>query len=226
MISVLSDFYDNAIGTKNALNVGASAGIIDEYLSRYFETVTCIDIDEKAISFAGNNFSKKGLLFEVGDGMNMRYADESFDVIVCAQVYEHVPDAQQLMAEIWRVLKPGGVVYFAAGNRVMINEPHYNLPLLSVIPRSLAHIYIRLAGKADRYYEKHLTYWGLKSLVKDFILHDYTRQMLSDPEKYHVHYMVPPGSLKQKAAVFVAKFLIFLVPGYIWLLEKPVDKAG
>jgi len=221
MVSVLSDYICKPIDTLSVLNVGGSAGIIDEYLSRYFCQVTGIDIDEKAIIFAKNKFQKEGLLFEIGDGMNMKYESNSFDVVVCSQVYEHVPDAKKLMSEIYRVLKPGGIVYFAAGNRIMLNEPHYNLPFLSLIPRYFAHMYVKASGKGKFYYEKHLTYWGLMRLVNKFKVIDYSPLILSDPEKYNIEYMVKPGSKKQKIAAFLTKYMIWLVPGYIWLLEKP-----
>ncbi len=221
MICVLSDYIDKPLDTLSVLNVGGSAGIIDEYLSRYFRQVTSIDIDNKAILYAKNNFQKEGLVFEIGDAMDMKYEPNSFDVVICSQVYEHVPDANILMSEILRVMKPAGVVYFAAGNRIMLNEPHYNLPLLSVIPRPLAHLYIKISGKGEYYYEKHFTYFGLKRLVNEFKATDYTPLILSDPEKYKVDYMVKPGSIKHKIATFLSKYMIWLVPGYIWLLEKP-----
>lgn len=221
MISVLSDAINKPLENLTTLNVGGSAGIIDEYLSRYFSHVTGIDIDEKAILYAKTNFQKEGLTFEIGDAMNMKYEANSFDVVICSQVYEHVPDAAMLMQEMFRVLKPGGAIYFSAGNRLMFNEPHYNLPLLSVLPRPLAHLYLKMSGRGDHYYEKHFTYWGLKRLVRAFEVIDYTPLILSKPEKYKTEYMVKPGSNKQKIAAFISKYMIWLVPGYIWILKKP-----
>lgn len=147
MVRVLSDYLDKDLRPLAVLNVGGSAGIIDAYLSRHFGLVVGIDIDEKAIAYAKRNFQSDNLTFEVGDGMRLDYAPNLFDVVICSQVYEHVTDASTMMAEISRVLRPGGVVYFAAGNRLMLIEPHYNLPLLSVIPRSLSHLYLKLSGK-------------------------------------------------------------------------------
>jgi hypothetical protein len=85
-------------------------------------------------------------------------------------------------------------------------------------------MYVKLAHKADYYHELHYTYWGLKKLVKRFSIIDYTQKIICDPDKYSVGYMVAPGSLKAKIALLVAQYLIWLCPGYIWLLEKP-DKA-
>jgi len=221
MIRILQENLDQPLDTLSVLNVGGSAGIIDEYLSRFFQQVIGIDIDEEAIQYAKDHFKKDGLLFELGDAMNMKYEPNSFDVVICSQVYEHVADADKMMSEIFRVLKPGGKVYFAAGNRIMLNEPHYNLPFLSLIPRRLAHLYVKLMGKGDFYYEKHFSYWGLKNLVKRFLITDYTPRILYSPEKYKVEYMIKPGSIKHKISYFLAKYFICLVPGYIWLLEKP-----
>ena len=204
-----------------------STGIIDEFLSRYFGHVTGLDIDENAIAYAKKNFTKDNLSFEVGDAMNMTYDSNTFDVAICSQVYEHVPDSQIMMNEIYRVLKPGGLVYFAAGNRLMFNEVHYNLPLLSVIPRPLAHLYLKALRRGSYYYEKHLTYWGLKKLVSKFEVTDYTKDTVLNPEKFKIDYMMKPHSLKHKVASFLVKFMMWIVPGYIWILKKnPQHKSS
>jgi hypothetical protein len=102
-------------------------------------------------------------------------------------------------------------------------EPHYKLPLLSAIPRPLAHWYLRLSGRADYYHELHLSYWGLKKLVKDFEVIDYTIEIIGTPEKYGAAYMLPAGSLKTRLAFLIAKHAYWLVQGYVWLLRKPGD---
>jgi SAM-dependent methyltransferase len=42
------------------------------------------------------------------DITDIPYPDESFEVIYCSHVLEHVPDDQKAMKEFYRVLKPGG----------------------------------------------------------------------------------------------------------------------
>lgn len=220
MITVLQTYSDIPLNNLVCLDVGGSTGIIDYYLADYFKFVTGIDIDSQAIGYAKENFSKENLVFEIGDAMSLQYNDATFDVVICSQVYEHVPEAEKMMEEIHRVLKPGGICYFAANNRFMLHEPHYDLPFLSVIPRITAHLYLRISGKGSYYYEKHLSYWGLKRLVKDFSRVDYTLKLIENPKKFSIEYMIRPNSTKAKLAAVIAKNMIWLVPGYIWILVK------
>ncbi|GMQ91337.1 MAG: hypothetical protein BMS9Abin11_0645 [Gammaproteobacteria bacterium] len=221
IISILDDYFqDTELSSLDMLDVGASTGIIDHFLSDHFNKIVGIDIDEKAIQYAQDNFSGRNLVFNVGDAMQIDHPDESFDIVVCSHVYEHVPDPYKLMSEIRRVLKFGGICYFSAGNRLSIREPHYNLLFLSAMPRFMSHLYLRILGRGSYYYEKHLTYWFLKKLVRDFDLVDYTRKMIYFPEKYHVDYMLKLNSAKHKIAKIIATYFYWICPTYIWILRK------
>ena len=221
MIAVLDDHFQTPLNKQALLNVGGSSGIIDNYLADYFRSVINVDIDEPAIEQARSNFKKDNLRFQTGDALNLQFSDNSFDVVICSQVYEHVVNPQKMLGEIFRVLVPGGICYFAASNRLMWNEPHYNLPLLSVVPRPLAHLYVRLMKKSSQYHELHYTYRGLKKLVRNFIVKDITCKLICDPVKYHIDYMMPPDSIKAVIAKIITRKFNWLTPGYIWLLQKP-----
>lgn len=220
MIAVLREFFQENLSAFSLLDVGSSTGIVANYLSEYFGKVTGVDIDREAIEFAKQSFQKSNLDFVIGDAMNLSFQDEEFNVVICSHIYEHVPDAITLMAEIHRVLKVRGVCYFAAGNRLNINESHYELPFLSVIPRPLAHLYMRLTGKGKFYYEKHLSYWGLKKLVSKFNLNEYTKKIIETPEFFHAEYIIKRGTAKGLLAKAVVNHAYWLCPSYIWLLEK------
>lgn len=217
--AVLEDFFGGPLSGLECLDVGGSTGVIDHRLAQEFRRVVGVDIDEKAVAYAQDNFKRDNLSFQIGDAMQLDFEDESFDVVICSHVYEHVPDAVRMMDEIYRVLRPGGVCFFAGNVWLMVNEPHYNLPFLSVLPRPLAHLYLRVTGKGRFYYEKHLSYGQLRKLVGRFSFHNYTQRVVEDPVRYRVEYMLRPGSIKAWLARVVARYLYWASP-CMWVLEK------
>ena len=223
-LSVLNDYLAN-IGRCSVhlrlLDIGCSTGFMTRAYADSFAQVTGVDIDDNAIRHARANNKCNNVEFLVGDSMSLGFEDGSFDCVTCTQIYEHVPDSGRLMEEIYRVLKPGGCCYFAAGNRIRLIEPHYRLPFLSVVPKSLGHLYVKLAGKANSYYETHFTLWGLRKLVGHFEVFDYTAKIISDPVKFHATEMLRPGSVKQKISLLLLTAAYWLCPTYVWVLRKP-----
>jgi len=219
MVAVLGEVLGPRLAQVDALNLGCSAGIIDEYIARHVRTMTGVDIDEPAISLAASRVSAQNLRFQLDDAMNLTFNDETFDVVICSQVYEHVPDARRMMAEIRRVLRPGGVCYFAATNRWALIEKHHRLPFLSWLPARAADRYVQWARKGDAYYERHLGYGPLRDLASEFRVEDFTGKVLSDPERYEAAYL-----FRTRFARFAARSMYSLLrrmfPGYIWLLWK------
>jgi len=218
--TILCDYLSNSLKNLSILDIGSSTGAITHYLSKSAGSTVGIDVDKPAVFYAKKHFKGNNLVFFVCDSMHLPFANDSFDVVVCAHVYEHVPNAHTLMAEIHRVLKNNGICYFAAGNRISLVEPHYNLPLLSLFPKPIAHIYLKAAGRGERYLEKHLTYRGLKKLTKQFECIDYTKPVIEDPDRFHTGYMIKRGTLKSLIANLVVRHTPFLCPGYIWVLRK------
>ncbi len=215
---VLAEVFGDRLQDLQVLSVGCSTGIIDSELAGAVGSVTGIDIDADAVRFAQETYVAKNLNFKVGDAMNIDFQDASFDAIICAQVYEHVPDPVRLMSEIERVLKPGGVCYFAATNRLNLIEQHYGLPFLSIIPVSWANHYLRILGRGQFYYERHMTYGELRRLVENFDVDDVTPRLLDNPGRYAVCYMFNGPRLA--AARALRRLAYWLFPGYIWLLWK------
>jgi 2-polyprenyl-3-methyl-5-hydroxy-6-metoxy-1,4-benzoquinol methylase len=221
MVSVLQDFFKTDLRPFTLLDVGSSTGLIANYLAMYFGKVIGIDIDGPAVEFARSAHERDNLEFMQGNSLKMEMPENYFDAVICAHVYEHVPNPAMMMDEIYRILKPGGVCYFAAGNRLNVMEPHYHLPFLSILPRSLAHIYVRAARRSTFYYEKHLSYWGLKRLVCKFERIDYTKKIIEQPNRFKADYMLKPHARKTKVAQIIVNYAYSLCPTYIWLLQKP-----
>lgn len=212
IIKTLSDYFGKSkLRTLNVLDVGASTGIIDNILAKSFKRVVGTDIDKEAIRFARANFKRKNLVFKVEDAMKLSFKDKFFDVVICTHVYEHVPNSQKLFDEIYRVLKPKGACYLAAINSLWPMEPHYDLPFLSYLPKNMANIYVRITGKAKRYYETPTTYWGMKALTRKFKQIDYTGKIVTNPRKFG--YGIP-------ALPFLGPIAKYIMPTIFWVLLK------
>jgi len=219
ILAVLMDFLSAPLDQLRVLDLGCSSGIITNFLGRHFREVTGLDIDREALAFAARTKALNAG-FMCADALELPFRGGSFDVVICAHVYEHVADSGRLMNEIFRVLKKGGVCFFAAGNKLRLVEPHYGIPMLSVLPRALADSYLRFLKLGKRYQEKHLTYWKLKHLVSRFCLIDYTFKIIQNPEKFSATDLCAPGSLKQRLALFLSRMAYGLVPTYIFILKK------
>jgi SAM-dependent methyltransferase len=218
MLAVLSEVLGERLASVRLLNLGCSTGIIDEYLAPHVASTLGVDIDAPAIAVARERCKLANAQFRIGDAMNVDIADASVDVVICSQVYEHVPDPARMMDEIHRVLAPDGICYFAATNRFCIVEQHYGLPFLSVIPVPLAHVYLRIAGRGRYYHERHYGLGRLRKLVARFAVDDYTLRILDFPEKYASAYLVK-GRAARSIAKGIARVAYGIFPGYVWLLR-------
>jgi 2-polyprenyl-3-methyl-5-hydroxy-6-metoxy-1,4-benzoquinol methylase len=218
-LAILEDCLGD-LSAFEALDVGCSTGFMTRLYAMSFKTVVGTDVDEPAVRFAARHHVLPNLFWTVQDSQQLGFRDESFDAITCTHIYEHVPDASRLMEEIYRLLKPGGACFFSAGNRLSLIEPHYRLPLLSVIPKWLAHKYLRLAGRGDHYYENHRSLTGLRRLASRFELIDYTLNVVRDPERFHAEDLVVAGSVRQRLILAILRTTYWLCPTYLWVLRK------
>ncbi|MDX2437883.1 MAG: methyltransferase domain-containing protein [Acidobacteriota bacterium] len=203
------------------LDIGCSTGILTHHYAGIFGHVVGVDIDDGAIEWAQINRAAENIEYRVGDSMELPFSASEFDVVTCTHIYEHVPDAQRMADEIFRVLKPGGVCYFAAENRMRLWDGHYDLPLLTVLPKTPADWFVRLMRRGEGRYETHFTVRGLRRLVQRFEIVDYTRTVVRDPVAFDATDMVSAGSFKQKAALAILTAAYWAFPTYLWILRKP-----
>jgi ubiquinone/menaquinone biosynthesis C-methylase UbiE len=206
------------VGTLRCLDVGCSIGVISTDLARTFGEVVGVEPLAEAINVAHRLHPDSGAAFIQGDGLRLPFPDEAFDVVVCAQVYEHSARPHQLVREIWRTLRPGGSCFFSGPNRLWPVEYHYNWCCLHWLPRSLLHRYCQ--RRYGHPFDLVLyTYWQLHALWRDFECRDYTvrlvyepERFLDNPEQYRWARLVPRS---------LAALLISLLANYNWVLVKP-----
>lgn len=104
---------------KEVLDLGCAGGFMAEAMAARGANVTGIDPAAEAIAAARAHARAGGLRigYDVGVGEALPYGDGSFDAVVCVDVLEHVADLDLVMAQVARVLRPGGLFLFDTINR-------------------------------------------------------------------------------------------------------------
>lgn len=95
---------------KRLLEIGCGTGTDLLQFARGGALVTGVDLTPRSAEIARRRFEVYGLggEFITGDGEDLSFPDESFDVVYSFGVLHHTPDTRRAVDEIHRILKPGG----------------------------------------------------------------------------------------------------------------------
>ncbi|MDG0966325.1 MAG: bifunctional 2-polyprenyl-6-hydroxyphenol methylase/3-demethylubiquinol 3-O-methyltransferase UbiG [SAR86 cluster bacterium] len=125
-LHVINPLRANYINEKSPLNglkaldVGCGGGLLAEALHDRGAEVTAIDVTQANIEVAKLHALNRGLAIDYRVITAEELAEsqpESFDVVACLEVVEHVPDPGQLIAACSKLLKPGGQMFLSTLNR-------------------------------------------------------------------------------------------------------------
>lgn len=170
------------------LDCGSGIGLSLYYLSKFYKNIIGIDVDQQNIRIAKKQFNKLGCNTKIilYDGKKLPYRDNTFDLIISMEVWEHVKNPDIMLSEIRRVLKPGGILHITTANKLWPIEPHYHLPFLSYLPYWIADRYVKILKRGPYYHDIHLpTYTEFKNNIeKNFIVKDVTFEALMNYKKY------------------------------------------
>lgn len=101
-------------GGADVLDFGCATGWLTIALAEIGARATGVDISPAAIALAEGLKAHRGLRpgavanFAAYDGHRLPFADASFDRVVCFDAFHHVRDQAATLAELARVLRPGG----------------------------------------------------------------------------------------------------------------------
>lgn len=98
-------------GCKRILDAGCGNGRYSHFLLRHAgpdALITSFDYSQKMLARARKRLESDRVTQVAADLTRLPYADQSFDAIVCGWVLEHLPDPRLGLAELARVLQPGG----------------------------------------------------------------------------------------------------------------------
>lgn len=100
---------------KHVLEVSCGHGGGASYLTRAQKpaTYTGLDLNPAGIKFCNNRHQVQGLEFLQGDAQNLPFRDESFDAVINIEASHCYPDFPRFLAQVARVLRPGGFLLYA-----------------------------------------------------------------------------------------------------------------
>ena len=117
-----ANWIDNIapVAEKKILDVGCGGGILSEALAQRGADVTGIDMGDAPLGVAKLHQLESGLSINYQKSTAEDFAKEhenSFDIVTCLEMLEHVPDPSSVINACAKMVKPGGTVFFSTINR-------------------------------------------------------------------------------------------------------------
>jgi ubiquinone/menaquinone biosynthesis C-methylase UbiE len=167
----------NVTGAGTALNVGSDWGTLTIGLARIFDHVVALDAQPETLRFARLRAQQQGIsnvTCVTGSACAIPMLPDTCALVLLADALEWAPLTHpkatpavcqcQALAEVHRVLAPGGILHIQVENRfgypywLGARDLHTGLRFIPVLPRRLADIYSRLAR--GRAYREWLPSWA------------------------------------------------------------------
>ncbi len=105
--------FDNTSKTKKILDIGCATGLFLSHMKNLGWETSGVEICSSAVDY-GNRI--RGVNIFKGTLENAPFTEESFDIIHLSHVIEHINDPDLFLSVIYKLLKPGGVVYCTTPN--------------------------------------------------------------------------------------------------------------
>jgi ubiquinone/menaquinone biosynthesis C-methylase UbiE len=103
------------IKDKKVLDIACGTGYGLAFLKSTAKSVTGVDVDAVAAKQALSECDAKARVL-LGDGTNLPFVDESFDVVTSFETLEHLHERALFLSELKRVLKPNGLLILSTPN--------------------------------------------------------------------------------------------------------------
>ncbi len=156
-------------GNTRALDLGCGDGVGLLPLARRFHHVVGLEPDLSQLILARKlceEHAISNVQLVQGYGQQLPFPDEHFNYVTAQNVLEHVFEADQVVAEVARVLEGGGG--FAADSRnrydLFFPEPHVQLHGVGLLPRRLTNAYVRwrIGTSYDLFHTRLLSYGDVR----------------------------------------------------------------
>lgn len=128
-----------------------------------------LDVSDQAIKFSQSQFKAENLLYKIGDATKLEFSDNTFDVITSFETIEHTTMYHEMLAELNRVLKPGGFLFISTPNKFVsspdgkIINPYHTQEF---IPKEFHELLTRYFARVELFGQQYARYTGASSNKK------------------------------------------------------------
>jgi len=135
------------------LELGCGAGYFTQELARSGADIVAIDVSPELLEIARTNCSSSNVQYQIQNAYALSYSEAVFDSVVGSSVLHHL-EIEEALCDIYRVLKPGGTIYFT--------EPNMLNPQIA-IQKNIPWIKRKLGDSPD---ETAFFRWPLRRLLQ------------------------------------------------------------
>lgn len=151
---LIDRFYENVaemvgpLSPESVLDAGCGEGeTLDRLAGILPSSPVGIDLNPESVEFAGRRLPEAKI--STGDILDLPFADGEFDLVLCLEVLEHLPDPAAGLAELARV----------SGGDIVVSVPHEPWFRLGSLARGK---YLKTWGN----HPEHVNHWNPKSLAR------------------------------------------------------------
>ena len=231
----------NEANTKKMLVVGSGWGGMLYAAKKLGIDVCGIDVDKDEVEISRLRFLKDGLSpapVYLAPAECLPFRDETFDLVYCFSVVEHVQDVEKTISEIARVMKHGAYGYIQTQNYNIPWEPHFKMVLPTMFGHRISKFILRLRGRVPDYLDtvnlirkgeflNMLSHYGIPQveewdIVRDTIAKNggievgFSKEKKKDPLRYFKNFDLYFGALVFKL------YRLFGVTNIMSIVKKKV----
>lgn len=170
---------------SDVLDIACGEGYGSNLLSKVANKVTGVDISGDAVDKASKKYQGKNIKFLEGSASEIPLDTNSMDVVVSFETLEHHDKHQEMMNEIKRILKPGGILIMSSPDKKYYTDvPNY------INPFHVKELYFEEFKELIHFNFKKATFFFQKMVTGSLIIPENTpaafREFCGNYEKVQV----------------------------------------